>query len=440
MKGQAHVQRFIDFINWPTSRKVAVYGAVCAVLTWGTPWLWLALVPDARARLDSDWLEPLIHVWSLVFLAVMLLSLPFAVKGAEARWTGYLMVVLISPFLVALIYLFGTMSSPLVAFYPCVVIMWALYFDEAMAWAGFASMMVWLAVAGVAEVNGWVPFAPLLIERTVDAQGQSVWFATMMAATLVMFLFCFVLCVFVLAARRLQAAQLDQTHRVHENINKLIRRYIPAPLLEQLGCDRPQPEALPERCKLTIVSSDIQGFTHASDELDPEDLSSILDEYLSEMMSIADRYAGTVSHVAGDGMIILFGAPRATDERDHALRAVRMASDMQERMKTLQEGWLARGFERPFQIRIGINTGVTCVGDFGSEGRRLYSAVGVQANLAVRIQSFCEPGRILVCEQTAALVSGAVQTVPKAEVPVKHLARAVPVFEVLSERAVAISN
>lgn len=430
MNGQIHVQRFIDFINWPTSRKVAVYGAVCAALTWGAPWLWLHLVPATRARFNGGLLEPLIDTWTLVFLATMAVSLPFAIKGKEARWTGYLMVILISPFLVGLIYLFGTMSSPLVAFYPCVVIMWALYFDEKLAWAGFASMMVWLIIAGFAEVQGLVPFAPLLVERTVDAQGQSVWFATMLAATLIMFVFCFVLCVFVLAARRLQAAQLDQTHRVHENINKLICRYMPAPLLEQLTHNGPRPIAPAERRKLTIVSSDIQGFTHASDELDPEDLSSILDEYLSEMMGIADRYAGTVSHVAGDGMIILFGAPKATDDRDHALRAVNMARDMQSRMMVLQEAWLARGFERPFQIRIGINTGVSCVGDFGSEGRRLYSAVGVQANLAVRIQSFCEPGRILVCEETAALVREAIPTQPKDEVPVKHLSNAVPVYEV----------
>lgn len=430
MNGERHVQRFIDFINWPTSRKVAVYGGVCAVLTYGTPLLWLWLVPGTGARIDTRLLDPLVDAWALVFALITLVSLPSALKGTESRWTGYLMVMAVSPFLVAFIYLFGTMSSPLVAYYPCVVIMWALYFDEGLAWLGFACMMGWLLVAGIAEITGVVPFAPLLIDRSVDAQGQSVWFVFMMASTLVMFGFCFVLCVFALAARRLQAAQLDQTHRVHENINKLIRRYMPSQLLERLTKDSPLPEALPERRKLTVVSSDIEGFTNASDELDPEDLSSILDEYLSEMMCIADRHAGTVSHVAGDGIIILFGAPKASDERDHALRGVRMAQDMQAQMRVLQAGWLARGFERPFQIRIGINTGITCVGDFGSEGRRLYSAVGVQANLAVRIQSFCDPGRILVCEETATLVAGTVKTEPRLEVPVKHLSQAVLVHEV----------
>ena len=193
MKGERHVQRFIDFINWPTSRKVAVYGGVCGLLTIGTPWLWLLLVPETRARIDAALLDHLVQAWALAFALVTLLSLPSALKGTESRWTGYLMVGVTSPFLVALIYLFGTMSSPLVAFYPCVVIMWALYFDEGLAWLGFACIMVSLAVAGFAEVGGMLPLAPLLVERSVDAQGQSVWFATMMMVTLVMFVFFFVL-------------------------------------------------------------------------------------------------------------------------------------------------------------------------------------------------------------------------------------------------------
>lgn len=430
MNGSRHVQRFITFINWPTSRKVAVYGAASCLFTLGTPWLFMSAVPEIRDRIDPGLIDPLVQAWSLMFAVVGLISLPFALRGQEARWTGYLMMVAGAPFLVAMIYLWGTMSSPLVSFFPCVVIMWALYFDEKLAWLGFANLMLWLSVIGIAEIQGVIPFAPLLLDRTVDAQGDSVWFGTMLVMTMAMFGFCVVLCLFVLAARRLQAAELEQTHREHQNINRLIGRYIPAQLLEQLTLSIPQPQVVPGRRKLTVVSSDIQGFTYASDELDPEDLAGILDEYLSEMMSIADRHAGTVSNVAGDGMTILFGAPRATSDGDHALRAVRMARDMQARMTALQAIWLDRGFERPFQIRIGISTGVSCVGDFGSEGRRLYSAVGVQANLAVRIQSFCDPGKILVCAETAALVADEIRTRPKTQIVVKHLSHAVPAFEI----------
>ena len=431
MRAEVHVQRFIDFINWPTSRKACVYGALCAVITYGTPWIWFQLMPEVKDRVEIGLLEPLVSLWSVIFVLIMLLSLPAALTGRDARWIGYVLVALVSPFLVALIYLFGTMSSPLVAFYPCIIIMWALYFDERIAWFGFFNVMAWLLFVGYLEFTRLLPFAPLLVERSVDAQQQGEWFGTMLMVMLVMFLFCFTLCLFVLAARRLQAAQLSQTHQVLSRVNGLIRRYIPAQVVEQLSSGFEQEIARPGRRKLTIFSSDIEGFTNASDELDAEELASILDEYLSEMIGIADRYAATISHVAGDGIIMLFGAPKATDERDHAVRAVRMAQDMQARMKELQEVWFRRGLERPFRTRIGINTGVVCVGHFGSEGRRLYSAVGVQANLAVRIQSFCEPGKILISEQTAMLVKGIVDCAPKAEIPVKHLRVPVQVCEVL---------
>lgn len=427
-----HVQRFIDFVNWPTSRKACLYGALCAVVTYGTPWLWFQFVPDVKGRVAVELLQPLVNTWSLIFALIMLLSLPAAISGREARWVGYVLAALVSPFLVALIYLFGTMSSPLIAFYPCIIIMWALYFDERIAWFGFFNIMVWLALVGYLEWLEAIPFAPLLVDRSVDAQMHGVWFATMLMVTLVAFLFCFTLCAFVLAARRLQSAQLGQTHQALSRVNSLIRRYIPAQVVEQLSSGHEQEMVRPERRKLTIFSSDIEGFTHASDELDAEELASILDEYLSEMIVIADRHAATVSHVAGDGIIMLFGAPQATDERDHALRAVHMALDMQARMAELQEVWFRRGLERPFRTRIGISTGVVCVGDFGSEGRKLYSAVGVQANLAVRIQSFCEPGKILICQHTAKLVETAVSSVPKAEIPVKHLPAPVRVYEVRS--------
>ncbi|MGQ0530985.1 MAG: hypothetical protein ACT4PG_14500, partial [Panacagrimonas sp.] len=227
-----HVQRFIDFVSWRTSRKACLYGALCAMVTCGTPWLWFQFVPDVKGRVAVELLQPLVNIWSLVFVLIMLL--PAALSGREARWTGYVMAVLVSPFLVALIYLFGTMSSPLIAFYPCTIIMWALYFDVRIAWFGFFNIMIWLAVVGFLEWREAIPFAPLLVDRSVDAQMRGVWFATMLMVTLVAFLFCFTLCAFVLAARRLQSAQLGQTHQALSRVNGLIRRYIPAQVVEQL--------------------------------------------------------------------------------------------------------------------------------------------------------------------------------------------------------------
>ncbi|MCP5056079.1 MAG: adenylate/guanylate cyclase domain-containing protein [bacterium] len=102
--------------------------------------------------------------------------------------------------------------------------------------------------------------------------------------------------------------------------------------------------------------------------------------------------------------MIFFGAPEATSDRGHALRAVRMSLAMQRRMSELREKWYTDGIQTPFRIRIGINTGVASVGDFGSEGRTAYSAIGNQTNLTARIQDYCEPGKVLISHTTWALV------------------------------------
>ena len=136
------------------------------------------------------------------------------------------------------------------------------------------------------------------------------------------------------------------------------------------------------------------GFTRAADPMEAEDLAALWNECLSEMAAIADCHRATVNQFVGDGIIAFFGAPDATEGRDHALRGVRMALEMRRRMLELGAKWFAGGIQTPLGIRIGINAGVSSVGDFGSEGHTLYSAIGTQTNLAARIQDHCEPGRV----------------------------------------------
>ena len=103
--------------------------------------------------------------------------------------------------------------------------------------------------------------------------------------------------------------------------------------------------------------------------MEAEELSALLNEYLTEMTKIATKYGGTIDKFIGDAVMIFFGAPESAGEKEDALRCVRMAMEMQARMKELQAKWFRQGIERPLQIRIGINTGVATVGDFGAEER-----------------------------------------------------------------------
>jgi adenylate cyclase len=177
----------------------------------------------------------------------------------------------------------------------------------------------------------------------------------------------------------------------------------------------------------------VVGFTEAADQMEPEDLSALLNEYLSEMAGIADAFGATVNQFVGDGIMIFFGAPEATTDRDHALRAVHMALAMQRRMGELCEKWFKEGIQTPFRARIGINTGVASVGDFGSEGRTTYSAIGNQTNLTARIQAHCEPGKALISHTTWALVKDEIPCDERGEIEVKGLHYPVRIYEVVAE-------
>ena len=107
-----------------------------------------------------------------------------------------------------------------------------------------------------------------------------------------------------------------------------------------------------------------------------------------------------------------------TNDRDHAVRAVQMAVEMQDRMQTLRQKWLRDGFEQPFEIRIGINTGQASIGNFGSKGRMDDTAIGRQVNLAARLQAYCRPGKILISHSTWVLVQEHVSCTPQGEIQV----------------------
>jgi class 3 adenylate cyclase len=235
---------------------------------------------------------------------------------------------------------------------------------------------------------------------------------------------------FVVDRWRNHELQLQQTGDQLARANDLISRYVATQVAQQIRSGNYGAVDRHDRRKLTLFFSDIKGFTEVADAMEPEDLSRILNEYLSEMTSIAERYEATVDKFVGDAMLIFFGAPLATHDRDHALRAVRMALEMQGRLDELRTKWIREGVEEPFRVRIGINTGVASVGNFGSKGRVDYTAIGRQVNLAARLQVNCEPGKILLSHSTWSLVQDEIPCIAKGEIPVKGFHQPVKVYEV----------
>jgi class 3 adenylate cyclase len=228
-----------------------------------------------------------------------------------------------------------------------------------------------------------------------------------------------------------QEAALREQADVLDRANRLISRYVPAQVASRILAGDDTVERL-DRRKITVFFSDVVGFSDLADRIEAEDFARVLNEYLGEMTAIADAHGGTVDKFMGDAIVVLFGAPVRGGEREHALAAVRMALAMQARMAVLRERWLREGIEEPFQIRIGVNTGVASVGNFGSRGRMDYTAIGRQVNLAARLQTACEPGRVLVSHATWALVEAEIPCEARGSIQVKGVHHPVRVYEARS--------
>lgn len=185
-----------------------------------------------------------------------------------------------------------------------------------------------------------------------------------------------------------------------------------------------------ERKKLTVFFSDIKDFTATTERMQPEELTSLLNEYFTEMSRIAEAHGATIDKFIGDAIVAFFGDPHTKGVTEDARACVRMALEMQRRLTELSDVWNEKGLEHPFKARMGINTGFCNVGNFGSDERMDYTIIGAEANLAARLESIAEPGGIVLSYETYAHVRDIIEADPLEAVNFKGIAREIIPYEV----------
>jgi len=225
----------------------------------------------------------------------------------------------------------------------------------------------------------------------------------------------------------MEAAVLKQDR---SRVVNVLGRYIARPLLERLIDVNHQAASPTERRELTIFFSDIRGFTAWTERAEPDEVATRLNEYFAAMTPLVERHGGTLDKFIGDCIMVFFGAPVVAKVEDQALSAVHMALDMQREMNGLAEKWARRGYE-PLRIGIGIHTGYVTVGSFGSSTFLDYTVIGRAVNLAARIESQTEGGKILISASTQALVREHIQTRPHPALVLKGIPEPQVVFEVV---------
>jgi class 3 adenylate cyclase len=199
--------------------------------------------------------------------------------------------------------------------------------------------------------------------------------------------------------------ELRQTNSVLENVSHQLAKYISPQLYHSITSGEQDVAIESKRKKLTIFFSDIVGFTEITDQMESEELTALLNEYLTEMSEIAEQHGANFDKFIGDAIMCYFGDPESRGDKEDADACVRMALAMQKRLHQLQSDWRERGvIDRPFEARMGINSGYCTVGNFGSPDRMDYTIIGHEVNLAARLEAHADPGGILMSASTHSLV------------------------------------
>ena len=221
--------------------------------------------------------------------------------------------------------------------------------------------------------------------------------------------------------------------REKRKMKKLFGQYVSRDVYEQLVADPTLARLGGQRREMTVLFSDIRGFTTVSEHGRPEDIVHLLNEYFTRMVEIVFHHRGTVDKFVGDMVMALFGAP--LDDPQHADHAVETALDMIEELHRLNARWAAEG--RPqIDIGIGINTGPMIAGNIGSEQIMSYTVIGDAVNLGSRLESLNKQygTRIIISDATRSRLAGRYDFRPLGDVVVKGKTQPVAIFELLGRK------
>jgi adenylate cyclase len=215
-----------------------------------------------------------------------------------------------------------------------------------------------------------------------------------------------------------------------ERVGQLERFLAPHVAKMIASSDTPDDALSSHRSEVTVVFCDLRGFTAFTDRSEPEEVMTVLREYHENVGELIFQHEGTLDRFIGDGIMIVFNDPVA--RHDHAERAVRLALEMRDRVKSLSERWRGRGHELGFGI--GIALGFATLGLIGFERRREYTAIGRVTNLASRLCGEAKAGQIVVAQPVYARVESQVESAALGELTLKGFSRPLAAYEVLSWR------
>jgi adenylate cyclase len=218
--------------------------------------------------------------------------------------------------------------------------------------------------------------------------------------------------------------------KIHDiSVRKYLRQFVPEPVFQEMN--NSAGILKPRYHEVTILFSDIRGFTRMSRDIAPEMLAHYLNDYFfTPMGEIAHAFNGTVDKHIGDSMMVVFGAP--VSRKDDPERAVMSAVAMQAKAREINENLLKNNGFR-LRLGIGISTGKVFSGVLGSVRKREFTSIGMAVNIAARLQGVARAGQVLITKDTLARLPDTIKACPLGPVPVKGVGKPIRIYSVESE-------
>ncbi len=227
----------------------------------------------------------------------------------------------------------------------------------------------------------------------------------------------------------LEQAKLNQKIREEEELRSRLERYHSPQVVDMIikSSEGTKEEVLEAKdVSVTILFTDIVGFTRLSERLSPREVNMLLNQYFSRMTDVIFEYEGTLDKYVGDRLMAVFGAP--LEKEDDAERAVRAALKMRQELTVMMQD---TDPEKRFDVRIGINTGRVVAGNIGSPKRMDYTVIGDSVNIASRLESGSQPNQICIGEETYRHVKGKFKIREVGKKKLRGRSEAIIVYEVL---------
>lgn len=218
--------------------------------------------------------------------------------------------------------------------------------------------------------------------------------------------------------------------RNKEQIKNAMGKYLSQDVMKNVVKDIENLGLGGKRAIVTVLFSDIRGFTSLSEKMPAEEVSNILNEYFAQMEPIIRKYNGVINKFIGDAIMVIFGEP--IQDMNHPKNAVKCAYEMLKKVNYLREKWLEQGRPR-FEIGVGINTGEVFIGNIGTENRMEYTVIGDSVNLASRIEGYNKVYKtnLLVSSSTYNFISDCADVIKIKEVQIRGKSKKMDIYEVL---------